>query len=153
MKSTKVVAPARLRGLPTWLLSQVALRAQRLVTDAFADADASRSQYSLLAALEEFGPTSQAALGRRLGIDRSDVVVLLRELEKRKLVKRAADPSDSRRNVITITRAGVRRLEKLDSLVAEVQAAVLTPLTARERNQLIRLLTRVIDHPTTVDSD
>jgi DNA-binding MarR family transcriptional regulator len=153
VKSTKVVAPARLRGLPTWLLSQVALRAQRLVTDAFADADASRSQYSLLAALEEFGPTSQAALGRRLGIDRSDVVALLRELEKRKLVKRAADPSDSRRNVITITRAGVRRLEKLDSLVAEVQAAVLTPLTARERNQLIRLLTRVIDHPTTVDSD
>jgi DNA-binding MarR family transcriptional regulator len=153
VKSTKVVAPARLRGLPTWLLSQVALRAQRLVTDAFADADASRSQYSLLAALEEFGPTSQAALGRRLGIDRSDVVALLRELEKRKLVKRAADPSDSRRNVITITRAGVRRLEKLDGLVAEVQAAVLAPLTARERNQLIRLLTRVIDHPTTVDSD
>jgi DNA-binding MarR family transcriptional regulator len=139
--------------LPTWLLSQAALRAQRLVTDAFAAADASRSEYSLLAALEEFGPTSQAALGRRLGIDRSDMVALLRELEDRKLVKRAADPSDSRRYVITITRTGVRRLEKLDGLVAEVQDALLAPLSPRERSQLIRLLTRIIDHPTTVDSD
>lgn len=153
MESTEGVAPARLRGLPTWLVSQAALRAQRLVADAFADGDASRSQYSLLAALEEFGPASQAALGRRLGIDRSDMVALVRELEDRRLIKRAADLSDSRRNVITITRAGVRRLEKLDGLVAEVQDTLLAPLSARERNQLIRLLTRVIDHPTTVDSD
>ncbi len=153
MESTKGVAPARLRGLPSWLLSQAALRAQRLSTNAFADAGASRSQYSLLAALEEFGPASQAALGRRLGIDRSDMVALVRELADRKLIKRAADPSDSRRNVITIAPAGVRRLEKLDGIVAEVQDALLAPLSPRERSQLIRVLTRIIDHPSTVGSD
>ena len=153
MESTKGVAPARLRGLPSWLLSQTALRAQRLGTSAFADAGASRSQYSLLAALEEFGPGSQAALGRRLGIDRSDMVALVRELADRKLIKRTADPSDSRRNVITITPVGVRRLEKLDGLVADVQDTLLAPLSVRERSQLIRPLTRIIDHPTTVDSE
>jgi len=44
-------------------------------------------------------------------------------------------------------------LEKLDGIVAEVQDALLAPLSPRERSQLIRLLTRIIDHPTAVNSD
>jgi MarR family len=53
-----------------------------------------RDDYRLLAALEEFGPSSQADLGRRTSIDRSDVVAALNELADRGLVRRAPDPED-----------------------------------------------------------
>jgi MarR family transcriptional regulator, lower aerobic nicotinate degradation pathway regulator len=147
METARGVAPSRLRALPSWLLNQTALKAQRLVTRALVAADASRYHYSVLSALEEFGPASQAALGRRCGIDRSDMVPLASELEAKKLIRRAPDPTDGRRNVITITRAGIRRLQKLDELLAGAQDELLAPLSVRERSQLVRMLTRILDYP------
>lgn len=147
METAKGVAPSRLRALPSWLLNQTALKAQWLVSGVLAAADASRHHYSVLSALEEFGPASQAALGRRCGIDRSDMVPLVSELEAKKLIRRAPDPSDARRNVITITRTGIRRLQKLDELLAGAQDELLAPLSPRERGHLVRMLTRVLDYP------
>ena len=84
--------PARLKGTPSWLVNQTATHASRLVTDGLAAVGARRYHYSLLAALSEFGPSSQAALGRHTGIDRSDVVAMLNELAEQRLVERAVDP-------------------------------------------------------------
>jgi hypothetical protein len=38
-----------------------------------------RRHYAVLAGLDEFGPISQAALSRRLGVDRSDLVAALND--------------------------------------------------------------------------
>jgi DNA-binding MarR family transcriptional regulator len=62
--------------------------------------------------LEEFGPASQASLGRRTSMDRSDVVAALNDLARDGLVRRSPDPADHRRNVITITPAGAARLRR-----------------------------------------
>ncbi|OHV44520.1 MarR family transcriptional regulator [Parafrankia soli] len=139
-------APARLRRLPSWLMSQAAAPASRLVTERLAAADARRYHYSLLAALDEFGPASQAALGRRCGLDRSDVVAMVNELVDRELIERTPDPADRRRNIITITPAGIRHLRRLDKLLAQIQDELLAPLSANERDQLVRLLTQLVDH-------
>lgn len=139
-------APARLRGTPSWLLSQAAMRAGRLVSEGLAAAGAHRYHYSLLSALEEFGPASQAALSRRCGIDRSDIVATVNDLAGGGLVERTPDPADRRRNVITITPAGTRHLRRLDRLVGSVQDELLAPLAAGERDELRRLLTRVLEH-------
>ena len=70
-----------MRGLPSWLLNQAALAANRLVADGLEGAvGAHRSQFAVLSALDEFGPASQADLGRRSGIDRSDMVALVNAL-------------------------------------------------------------------------
>lgn len=138
--------PARLRGTPSWLLTRTATHASRLVSEGFAGAGARGYHYRLLAALEEFGPASQAALGRRGGIDRSDVVAALNELAEGELVERAPDPGDHRRNVVTITSAGVGQLRRLDGVLAGIQDELLAPLSADERDELARLLTRVLDH-------
>ena len=139
-------APARLRALPSWLLNQAALPAQRLVADGLGAVGAHRSHYAVLAALDEFGPDSQAALGRRCGIDRSDMVALVNDLAGEGLVDRQPDAADRRRNVITITAAGRRRLGTLDTVVAGVQHALLAPLTTAERDELAALLRRVVEH-------
>jgi DNA-binding MarR family transcriptional regulator len=139
-------APARLRRLPSWLLTQSALAAQRLVAGGLGAVDAHRSHYAVLAALDEFGADSQAALGRRSGIDRSDMVALVNRLAADRLVERRPDPADRRRNVVTLTAAGRRRLRAIDAAVGRIQDELLAPLSAREREQFVALLTRVVEH-------
>ena len=108
--------------------------------------NAHRQHYAVLSALAEFGPASQAELGRRCSIDRSDMVALVNELTAREQVERTPDPADRRRNVVTLTPGGIRRLRQLDKVVGEVQAELLAPLSTGERDQLVRLLTRVLEH-------
>lgn len=144
--TTDDAAPSRLKGAPSWLITHIAPHAHRLVQAAFTAADARGYHYALLAALKEFGPASQATLGRRCGIDRSDVVAMINELAERKLVERALDPADRRRNIITITPAGAKHLQRLDGVLAEIQDDLLAPLSADERKELARLLAKVLDH-------
>jgi DNA-binding MarR family transcriptional regulator len=139
-------APARLRSLPSWLLNQVALPAQRIVAEALGSVGARRQHYSVLSALEEFGPASQAALGRRCGIDRSDVVALVNELSAAGRLERTPDPEDRRRNVIAITDAGREFLETLDRLLAGAQDELLAPLPRPQRAELVRLLEAILAH-------
>jgi DNA-binding MarR family transcriptional regulator len=138
--------PARIRDMPTWLISRAHAHSHRLLADGLAAADARGYHYRLLAALEESGPASQAALGRRTGIDRSDVVAALNELADRGLVQRSPDPDDRRRNIVTITPAGAERLRTLDTVLAGVQEQLLAPLSPAERTQLVTLLTRLLAH-------
>jgi DNA-binding MarR family transcriptional regulator len=141
-------APDRLKGLASWLLNQSSIPAQRLIGDALGSIGARRPHYSVLAALEQFGPESQADLGRRCAIDRSDMVAVLNELGEAGYIERRADPADARRYRIVLTASGRRHLRKLEALLADAQEQLLAPLSAAERTQLIRLLTRLVDHHT-----
>jgi MarR family transcriptional regulator, lower aerobic nicotinate degradation pathway regulator len=132
--------------MPSWLLNQVALPAQRIVADALSDVGARRPHYAVLAAVEEFGPASQAALGRRCGIDRSDMVALVNELSAAGRLERTPDPDDRRRNVVAITDAGRAFLSGLDRLLRDAQDELLAPLSPRERAELTRLLDAVLAH-------
>ncbi|GAA3210957.1 MarR family winged helix-turn-helix transcriptional regulator [Nonomuraea helvata] len=146
MNAAEGTPPQRLRTLPSRLINGAALAANRIVDQALAQAGVRRYHYSLLAALEEYGPASQAALGRRTGIDRSDMVATVNDLAERQLLKRAPDLEDRRRNIITITAAGRSQLTHLDRLLAAAQDEFLAPLPPADRRHLIDLLTRVVDH-------
>jgi DNA-binding MarR family transcriptional regulator len=138
-----VPALKRVANRPTWLLSRANARAQGLLTDAFGAEGVRGYHFRLLAALDQYGPTSQAELGRRTGIDRSDVVATLNDLIEWGFAQSKADPDDRRRNVVTITRGGNVTLERLDVVLDDVQQAVLAPLTPSERTTLVRLLTKL----------
>ncbi|MEU8345023.1 MarR family transcriptional regulator [Spirillospora sp. NPDC048832] len=137
---------ARLRTAPSWLINLVSAQSHRLVGAGFAAAGARGYHYRLLAALDEYGPSSQAALGRATGIDRSDVVAALNELAAKGMVDRSPDPSDRRRNVITLTADGARHLRELDEVLTGIQDDLLAPLSPAEREQFTALLTRLADH-------
>src|SRR5215813_15496783 len=98
--------PARLKDRPTWLISRAYARSSGLLNAGFeVHGNGLRGyHYRLLAALEEWGPASQADLGRSTGIDRSDVAAALSELADRGLIERAVDLDDRRRNIVSITR-------------------------------------------------
>jgi MarR family transcriptional regulator, lower aerobic nicotinate degradation pathway regulator len=138
-------APTRLRGKPSWLIGRVSARAHRLIGETMAAADGHAYHFAILAALDEFGPDSQVRIGRRCGIDQSDMHAMLNELTEQRHVARTPDPGDRRRNLITLTDTGRRRLEELDTLLTRVQHDVLNALSATERDTLIALLTRILD--------
>jgi MarR family transcriptional regulator, lower aerobic nicotinate degradation pathway regulator len=137
--------PGRLRGLPSWLAGQAAGRAQTLLAEALAREGARRQHYAVLASLADQGPASQAALGRRLWIDRSDLHALLGELEREGNVARVRDENDRRRNVVRLTAAGDALLRRLEMRVQGAQETFLAPLSAGERAELRRLLSLLLD--------
>ena len=144
MTTAEDATPALLTTKPTWLLSQVSARAHAIMATRLGAVGARGYHVRVLAALAEFGPASQAALGRHAEMDRSDVTATVGELAAAGLAERAADPGDRRRNVITLTGAGLARLHELDGILAAVQDEVLEPLSAGERTVLTGLLTRVL---------
>jgi DNA-binding MarR family transcriptional regulator len=58
---------------------------------------------------------------------------------------RAPDPTDRRRNTITITKAGIQQLHRIGEALEGVQEALLAPLSPDERGLPTRLLARVFD--------
>ena len=140
-------SPARLRGLASWQASKVSTLGARLYARRLPLG--TRADFSVLAALEEFGALSQVGIGRRLGLDRNDVNAILARLETAHHVDRDTDPTDRRRNVVALTAEGLRYLEELQHHTDAVQDELLAGLDADERHQLDALLTKLLDghHP------
>ena len=139
--------PTRVKDRPTWLISRAYARSSGLLNAGFeAHGSGLRSyHYRLLAALEEWGPASQADLGRSTGIDRSDVTAALTELESRNLIERTVDPEHKRRNIVTLTPEGREQLRDLDTVLDAIQDELLAPLNATQRRQFITLMSRLLD--------
>ena len=146
MENPSEETPPRWEGLPSWQLIQTANHAGRLVADAFSSVGARGYHYRLLATLEDYGPASQATLGRRSGIHVSDMVATINELADRKLVERVTDPSDRRRNIISLNAAGKRQLRRLEKQLAELQDELLAPLSPEERQRFTALLSTLLNH-------
>ncbi len=139
-------ATARQQRMLSFLLSKTSFLAGRMAVEALTPLDARIYHFAVLAALEEFGPASQADLERRTGIDRSDMAAAVAELATQGYIDRAPDKTDRRRNVVTLTPAGREQLGRLDETLSRVQDELFAPLSPSERADLARLLTRVLDH-------
>jgi len=131
--------------LATWRISQLNKRAHRLLTSRLAAEGYSGYQYRLLAALAEAGEASQIEIGRRAGLDRSDVAGGIALLASRSLVVRSPDPQDRRRNIIALTTEGAATLQTLDEVVTKVQADLVAGLSERDRRQFDRILNLMLD--------
>lgn len=90
---------------------------------------------------------AQKAFREFLGLDASNVVGLLNELEEQGLVVRRRNPDDRRQHVVERTDAGVRALEHTYARLAIVEKELLGTLTPAEQAQLQALLSRVVSAP------
>lgn len=135
--------PDRLTTLTTYLLSQTAKIAKRQLDDALASRGMRLRHMAALAVLDE-GPTTQLELGRRLGLDPSDVTATVDDLEADGLVARTSDQADRRRKVVSVTRSGQRKFAELDKVARGLADALLEPVSERRRRQLHDDLLRVL---------
>jgi DNA-binding MarR family transcriptional regulator len=134
--------PARLRRLTSWQANKVSILGARMTARHMPLT--ARSDFAVMAALEEYGVLSQADLGRRLGLDRNDVSGIVTRLGDGGYVERKADPANRRRNVITLTAAGKRYLEEIQRHADAAQDELLAGLSPAERRQLNQLLAKLL---------
>ncbi len=135
--------PPTLLAITTFLLSKVGHLARRRLAERLTEYGLKLWHVAALASLADLGPDSQRALGERLGIDPSDLVGVVDDLEFAGRVVRRRDPADRRRYVVTITPAGRDILAEVGRVASETEAEVLAPLTDHQRAQLHDLLHRV----------
>ncbi len=97
-----------------------------------------------LAVIDDEGPISQQSLSARIGIDRSTMVTLVDELEAAGLVTRTRNPDDRRAYALAATDAGRAWLTETRRSLLEAEQVIFEPLTSEERDQLGRLLLKVV---------
>ncbi|HZX04701.1 MarR family winged helix-turn-helix transcriptional regulator [Kribbella sp.] len=133
----------RLSDQVLFALGRASQHAQRLVRQHMTEGGVRTLHYHVLASLADDGEAVQATLADRIGMDRSDLVTLLDELEELKMLARRVDAADRRRKIVAITPAGKQHLMDMDQLIYAAEADLLAPLTAAERKTLLALLRRV----------
>ena len=100
-------------------------------------------EFGVLLLLQAREPESQQQAAERLQVDRTTMVALLDGLEAKGLVAREADPADRRRNVVAVTTAGRRMVEKATRASDQAERRLLAALDESERTQLRSLLARI----------
>lgn len=101
-------------------------------------------QFGMLLILRSGGSVNQIELGRCMHIDKATMVRLIDSLEEMGFVTRTTLPEDRRSKRLSITKAGLQVLEKMEraSLKAEEQAY--GHMTAAEKKTLHLLLKKVL---------
>jgi DNA-binding MarR family transcriptional regulator len=95
----------------------------------------------------EPGSLSQQAIGERLRTDRTTMVDLIDDLERAGYVRRERNPGDRRAYVITLTAAGKRAQARVEEAVDAHALEFFGKLSEEERQELHRLLARLIERP------
>jgi DNA-binding MarR family transcriptional regulator len=89
------------------------------------------------------GPLSLSGLGDELRVTKANVSLVLAGLEKQKLIRRHADPSDGRKIRATVTESGKKLLAEIIPLAAGAMTERLSALSADDRSTLQRLAREV----------
>jgi DNA-binding MarR family transcriptional regulator len=97
-------------------------------------------QFAALSILRLQPGIDQTELGEVAGLDPSTVGDVIQRLARRGLLRR---DEQGQRRICALTAAGSALVERITPLVAQAQQRILAPLTARERQQLLRLMSKL----------
>jgi DNA-binding MarR family transcriptional regulator len=101
--------------------------------------------FSTMALIAANPGCSQSDIARHIGTDKSIVVAIVDDLERRGLAERQRSTEDRRRNALTLTPAGHELMAEMDRIGREVEGPIRQALTPAELTQLISLSRRAVD--------
>lgn len=136
-------SPAVLSKMPGHMLRRCHQIAVALFLDECRDADLTPLQFVTLVALATHGSLDKATIGGVVALDRTTVAVVVRNLVERGLVTCRPSEHDRRAKLIEITEAGRAMLVSVQGGVDRSQTRILSPLSVEERDELLRLLTKM----------
>jgi len=140
----EVVVPEPLADDLGFLMSRASGVLVRATNAALAEHGLRVRQYSVLAlAAETPGGCSQRELAAVLGLDPSQVVLLVDELVGAGLVERRPSPTDRRTRLVVVTPAGRQRRGAAGSAADTALDGCLGLLGGTERDRLRDMLTRI----------
>jgi DNA-binding MarR family transcriptional regulator len=126
----------------TVLITRLARAMRRRFEEAVAPLGLRARHLGALTHLKEHGPSQQQTLIEVVGLDASNLVALLNELEDADLIVRSRDRTDRRRGIIELSPEGKRVLAEVDRALEAVDEQILVALSAEERATLNDLLAR-----------
>jgi DNA-binding MarR family transcriptional regulator len=100
-------------------------------------------QYSSLQAICDTPGLDQTTIAKTIGIDTSTIGSVIDRLESRGLVTRRVAEGDRRVRNVHPTPEGEALLQAVIPAMLRSQAALLQPLSARERGEFVRLLKKL----------
>ena len=128
-----------------FLLKRLGMTAKEQTLGAFDEAGLHPYHHAILAVLDEGSRETQGAIADALGYDKGQLVGLLDELEDAGLVSRQRDQADRRRQIVQMTPAGRKTLDKLRRVAARVEDEFLSGLSEKEREQFHALLLKLAE--------
>jgi MarR family transcriptional regulator, transcriptional regulator for hemolysin len=131
--------PDCLSGNLGWLLSQAHFNLVSEIAAAFEPLGVSNRGYNVLATARA-GEFTQKELAEQIGLDKTTMVVTVDELEKAGLAERRPSSTDRRARVISVTKAGERKVQQGQEIVDRIQNDVLTSLPSKERKLFLEAL-------------
>ncbi len=123
-------------------LAQIALF--RDFSDSLGEYAITPGLFGVLVIIESNPDLKQSDLARAAHLDRSTVVSVIDNLERRNLVERRPALNDRRSNALRLTEDGTALLRKLKRLVAEHEKRLAANMTADERATLVSLLRKIL---------
>lgn len=135
--------PDELAGWTSYLLRQVALRAQDEVARALAPLGLRGPHYAVMQMIG-VDARSQAALSAQLQTDRTTMVAIVDDLERLRLAERRRHPTDRRAHEVTLTHHGADVLARARAALAAADDALLADFDAPARAHLRASLGRLI---------
>jgi DNA-binding MarR family transcriptional regulator len=135
-----------------FLLSRAGFTSMKGFAEAMEPLGLTPRLWGMLNILEHEGGISQQQLGACIGMDPSSVVAAVDNLESRGLAERRRDPNDRRAYALHLTEQGVKTLAKGRKHAAAAQAKLLEALNAEEREELHRLLLKIVGFDADADA-
>jgi len=139
--------PPSMRDRVPFLLYRAAEQSHSLANDMLARMNLSARQVGILTLVIEREPMTQKALGDLLRIDRTTMVTLIDDLERKGFVVRQRHPRDRRAFLVWPTESGRAAKVEAIGILDEQQRRFLASLTAAEQQQLGALLKRLQQPP------
>ena len=143
--TTTRAIPDSLADQVGYLLSKAHLRVHVRANDALEPLGLTVKHYGLLTLLVHEGPISQGRLGEVMKIDRTTMVALVDDLERAGHVDRTRNPEDRRAYALAATASGRRIQRDAATLMKRVYNETLSPLSAGERRELLRMLRDIVE--------
>ena len=102
--------------------------------------DISMWGYIVLTALVEQPVRTQAALAQAINADKSRIIGVLDDLQRRGLIRRQPDADDRRVHLLSLTPAGDRLRRSVEAAIRGSEADVLASLPPADREAFLRSL-------------
>jgi MarR family transcriptional regulator, transcriptional regulator for hemolysin len=126
-----------------WLLARASHSLTTQLTEALAELGVSPRAHCVLSTAMT-GEYTQTALAQSVGLDKTTMVVTIDELETAGLAERRPAAGDRRARIVSVTKAGERKVAEGREIVARIQAGALASLPVREREQFVAALARLV---------
>ena len=120
-------------------------RGWRVFAEVAGDYDITPVQASVLLVIYNQPGIDQKTLANMIALDRATTGNVVARLEARGLLTRDTPASDRRVRTLFLTRAGKALNRKLGTVTRRSRERLLGNLSARERDELIRLLRKILD--------